>query len=326
MDKKYPFKLTPFLLLIIGISVIILAGVIALNLKKLSSRTSHTESLPSSPPPSYRILFGGDVMLDRAIRTTMEMQGFDFVLAKLTPTFHTYDMVVANLEGTITTFPTRSVDTAWDDPNHFTFTFDPSVAAMLYRNNFKIVSLANNHSDDFGLEGVIQTKHYLSEAGIDFFGNTGFEKQPKDRVLIKNETSPSLAFVGYNQFVTDGLETALDDIKFATTAAELVIVMSHWGPEYEPVANEDIVNEAHQLIDAGADLIIGSHPHVVQQREEYRDKTIFYSLGNFIFDQYFDERFQKGLLVGTDIFSDGAMRFTEMPIKTESTGQTLLVQ
>lgn len=280
---------------------------------------------PKPTKPQYRVLFGGDVMLDRSIRTSMEKNGVDFILAELTPTFHQYDMVVANLEGTITTYPTRSVNTAVDDPNHFTFTFDPSVAPMLKRNNFQIVSLANNHSEDLGLEGVTQTKQYLSESKIDFFGNTGFEEQPKDRVFIKSDLTPSLAFVGYNQFVTNGFATAIEDIRFATTAADLVIVMPHWGPEYKPTANETIIGEAHQLIEAGADLIIGSHPHIIQQKEEYLGKTIYYSLGNFVFDQWFDERFQKGLLVGVNIFADKKMDFTEIPIKTESTGQTKLI-
>lgn len=329
MDKKYLFNLVSYYRRPIFIGVLILVCAMILSYTKLFSKHLYTKDLSSaapssSAPLSHRILFGGDVMLDRAIRTRMETHGVDFALDRLTSTFYTYDMVVANLEGTITTSPTRSVDTVVDDPNHFMFTFDPSVAPMLYRNNFQIVSLANNHSDDFGVDGVMQTKQYLSDAGISFFGNTGFEEQPRDRVFVRSGTSPGLAFVGYNQFVTDGLETALADIKYATTAAELVIVMPHWGPEYQPVANDDIINEAHQLIDAGADLIIGSHPHVVQQREEYHGKTIFYSLGNFVFDQYFDERFQKGLLVGVDIFSDGTMQFTEIPIKTESTGQTLL--
>jgi poly-gamma-glutamate capsule biosynthesis protein CapA/YwtB (metallophosphatase superfamily) len=285
-----------------------------------------TPASPSLVEPTYKILFGGDVMLDRSIRIKMEKHGPDFVLAELTSTFHEYDMVVANLEGTITTYPTRSVNTAVDDPNHFMFTFDPNVTPMLKRNNFQIVSLANNHSEDFGLDGVTQTKQYLSDSEINYFGNTGFEQQPSNRVFIKNELSPSLAFVGYNQFVTDGLATALADIQYATTAADLVIVMPHWGPEYKPTANSDIVSEAHQLIEAGADLIIGSHPHIIQQKETYLGKTIYYSLGNFVFDQYFDERFQKGLLVGVDIFADKTMRFTELKIKTEGTGQTKLLK
>lgn len=304
-------------------SIALLVGILVLGKDQLFSINSHNRMLSSSQQPSQKILFGGDMMFDRAIRTTMEMQGTDFVLAELTSTFHSYDMVIANLEGTITSNPTVSVDTAWDDPNHFMFTFNPSIAPMLRRNNFAAVSLANNHSDDFGLEGVTQTKNYLSDSGIGFFGNTGFETQPKERVFIKNDSKPSIAFVGYNQFVDNGFKTALEDIHFATVEADLVIVMPHWGPEYKPTANNDIVNEAHQLIDAGADLIIGSHPHVVQQKEEYLGRTIYYSLGNFVFDQYFDERFQKGLLVGVEIFSEGSMSFTEIPIETQSTGQTV---
>jgi poly-gamma-glutamate synthesis protein (capsule biosynthesis protein) len=294
-----------------------------LNQKLLASPFFHSESSPPTPP-SHRILFGGDIMLDRAIRTQMEQHGVDHVFAQLKHFFHSYDLVIANLEGAITTNQTRSVNTEWDDPNHFTFTFDPSVAKMLHQNNVKALSLANNHSADFGRDGVKQTKHYLKKARVSYFGATGFEVKPSDRVVIINDIYPSLALVGYNEFVSDGLALGIEDIAFARSEAEIVIVMSHWGPEYKPVANSEVVNVAHQLIEAGADLIIGSHPHVVQQKERYKGKTIYYSLGNFVFDQYFDPRFIKGLLVGIEICSDGSMQFTEFPIVTETTGQTVL--
>ena len=81
-----------------------------------------------------------------------------------------------------------------------------------------------------------------------------------------------------------------------------MIVFLHWGEEYQLISSSSQRKLAHSLIDAGADLIIGSHPHVVQEIEKYKGKLIFYSLGNFIFDQYFSRETQKGLAVSLELY------------------------
>jgi poly-gamma-glutamate synthesis protein (capsule biosynthesis protein) len=104
-----------------------------------------------------------------------------------------------------------------------------------------------------------------------------------------------------------------------------LIVYTHWGKEFTDVPEADIRNLAHQFIDAGADLIIGSHPHVIQSQEEYRGKKIYYSLGNFIFDQFFDPRTQKGLVVTAEIQAgvDG-IKLQESAAQMKTSGQTVL--
>lgn len=276
-------------------------------------------------PQPIRILFGGDMMFDRDIRLVLEKNGDDFVFSELSDFLHTYDFVVANLEGTITKNKSVSVHTTAEQPSHFQFTFDPGVASMIAKHNISLVSVANNHTDDFGEKGIYETKQYLQDASVNYFGYSGYEKESSDRVFTKLDITPSLAFVGYNQFAENGFSIAIDDIAYAQNQADIVIVMPHWGAEYLSEAQQPIVDEAHALIDAGADLIIGAHPHVIQQRELYEGKTIYYSLGNFVFDQYFEPIVRKGLLVEVQISNDGALSFTEFNISLDRTGKTMLM-
>lgn len=279
---------------------------------------------PAEPQP-IRLLFGGDLMFDRHIRQFMAAAGVEFILEPMTETFQAYDAVVANLEGPITDFPSRSVNSVVGSTNNFIFTFDPNVVPMLKQHDF-IVNLGNNHILNFGAEGVRQTKQYLANNKLEFFGNTSWETSSAERILIKDFGELTLAFVNYNQFVDQGFPTALADVAAAKPLSDLVIVMPHWGNEYETTANQVVQNWAHQLLDAGADLIIGGHPHVIQQTEVYQGKTIYYSLGNFVFDQYFEPAVGHGLLVGVEIFSDHTMTFTELPIQLTPNGQTQLIQ
>lgn len=281
---------------------------------------------PEPTPPPVRLLFGGDMMFDRHIRQHMEKQGTLWPLEPLTKVFNQYDAVIANLEGPVTNFPSKSVGSEVGSPNNFLFTFDPSVVSLLSANNITIVNLGNNHILNFGTEGARQTKEFLLTGGIRFFGNTSLETGPSQRVLITEFGEHIVAFVNYNQFVSGGLEAALEDVAYAEPRADLTIVMPHWGNEYEPIANAVVQGWAHQLIDAGADLVIGGHPHVTQQTEVYEGKTIYYSLGNFVFDQYFEPAVQRGLLVGVEILPDLSLDFTELPIQLNRDGQTTLVQ
>lgn len=271
------------------------------------------------------LLFTGDVMLDRTIRQKMNQYGNEHVLRELVPLFRQYNFVIINLEGPITSNPSRSVGSTPGSPANFIFTFDPSVAKTLFDAGVSLVNLGNNHIRNFGEDGVQQTKQYLSEANIRFFGDTGSESESKDRVLLLEREGVRIGLTNYNQFTTDGLEHALADIAFVRPNVDLLIIYTHWGNEYVPAANAVIESQAHRFIDAGADLVVGSHPHVIQNTEEYRGKRIYYSLGNFIFDQYFSPETQQGLLVGVEVDPQTKeMRFTEYKVRLQPNGQTVL--
>lgn len=250
----------------------------------------------SSPAPKpIKIVFGGDLMFDRNIRLQAEkFGGYDFFFTNLAPLFQEADLVVANLEGPITEFSSQSVGTLPGSPKNFIFTFSSAVVETLAKNNFYLLNLGNNHILNFGLEGLAQTKNYLKVAGIGYFGNTGDDEK---RYFVWQKDNLKIGFVNYNQFAPNGFALAKEDILKARPQADLVILYAHWGEEYQERPGQTIEKQARQLVEAGADLIIGSHPHVVQPAELYQGKKIYYSLGNFLFDQYFSPETQKGLLV-----------------------------
>jgi gamma-polyglutamate biosynthesis protein CapA len=145
------------------------------------------------------------------------------------------------------------------------------------------------------------------------------------RYLIKTFENTNVAFVSFNQFVSNQpLEKAIEDIKAAKQKADIVIVTPHWGNEYQSIAQGQVVEWAHAFIDAGADVIIGAHPHVIQQKEIYKTKTIYYSLGNFIMDQYFSKETKEGLLVEVIINKNKELAFKEYYVDIQNNGQTVL--
>jgi poly-gamma-glutamate synthesis protein (capsule biosynthesis protein) len=280
-----------------------------------------------SPRPEIKILFGGDMMFDRNIRLAAQDQSYQYLLQPLAELFVQQDLVVANLEGPVTNNNPVSVGTVPGSPNNYIFTFSPQVVPVLKQYKIEVVNLGNNHILNFGLEGYRQTINYLNQEQVAYFGQIG-QKVPQAEQqlsLIEDINGYRLAFVNYNQFAQIGLEPVLTEIDRIKKQADLVIVFSHWGNEYQPEANQVITNWAHQLIDQGADVVIGSHPHVVQNHEVYQGKHIYYSLGNFVFDQYFQPEVRRGLLVQLVVDSStDQLEFNTFEIEMLKTGQTQL--
>jgi poly-gamma-glutamate synthesis protein (capsule biosynthesis protein) len=270
---------------------------------------------------AVKILFVGDLMFDRYIRQVAERRGRDFVFAGVKKMLAENNLVVGNLEGPITDSPSVSVASAMGEKNNYIFTFPSQTSADLGQNNIRLVNLGNNHILNFGETGLAQTKAYLQASGIDFFGDPSAGK----RLATWKKGGVKVVFVSYNQFEFDAVNQTLCDIEAAKQLQDdKIILYTHWGKEYANAPEEKIQALAHQFVDAGADLIIGSHPHVTQGKEEYQGKLIYYSLGNFIFDQYFSPETQKGLAV--QIAIDPAtkkMTAQEFPVVMNHSGQTL---
>jgi poly-gamma-glutamate synthesis protein (capsule biosynthesis protein) len=279
-----------------------------------------TIPLPSEP---VVLLFGGDVMLDRYIRQKAIANGYSIILEDFRELTARADAVVVNLEGPVTNFPSRSIGSAVGSSNNFYFTFEPAVTDFLTEYNITIVNLGNNHIHNFGTEGLEQTYTNLDAAGIKHFGFVGSSEQSSALITTINEIT--FGFVNYNQFQSGGYEQALADIAAVKSEVDIVVVHPHWGLEYKPIANEVIQTQAHAFIDAGADLVIGAHPHVVQQTDVYKGKTIYYSLGNFVFDQYFEEAVRRGKLVEVRFDPETLeQEFTEFETWLEQDGTTSL--
>jgi gamma-polyglutamate biosynthesis protein CapA len=271
-----------------------------------------------------KILFIGDMMFDRYIRTLAEKRAGDysFIFSEIKDFLSGYDLVIGNLEGPITGKNSVSVGTAMDEKKNLVFSFDPAVAKVLWESNIKLVNLGNNHILNQGEEGLAETEKSLEEAGIEYFGDTGHGQEFSIRKIRGNE----LAFINYNYSQSGSFEKALGDIKNLKGQSDFVIALPHWGTEYKAGdPGQKIREAAHELVDAGADLVVGTHPHVVQESETYKGKKIYYSLGNFIFDQYFSLDTMRGLAVGVEMNPEGkSMNFQNIPVRMEKRGKTTI--
>ena len=267
-------------------------------------------ALVTPPSTQASLLFVGDIMLDRTIRKDGELYGYKNLFACLENEFKGYDEVIGNLEGTITNFQSVSRDAAYEAPASFRFTFDTQAVQSLVDIGLSIVSIGNNHIRDFGDEGINQTIQNTQEMNLLVFGNPQKNRPSGDRrYVIKEIAGTKIAFIAYNQFFGTKEQT-FEDLQEAISYSDLQIIYTHWGDEYTP-ARSDIKILARSFVDAGADLIIGGHPHVIQEIETYKDVSIYYSLGNFIFDQYWEEAVRTGLGVEVLIANKKIQSLTE---------------
>ncbi len=247
--------------------------------------------------PNTTLYAVGDIMLGRFVETLMTRSSKRYPFQDMGGLISDVEIAFGNLEGPIHTDHRQTPD--FD----LHFSFDPIMAGLLSAEGFDIMGLANNHTYDQGIPAFLDTMRYLHEDGLEFFGHP-MEARPE--YVLKHG---DINFIGFHDtFQGDFIEEdALAVITDTASADTFDIVSIHWGPEYALTSAEVQQELGHKIIDAGADLIIGHHPHVVQEIEEYEGKLIFYSLGNFIFDQYFSPDVQEGLTVGIEFTDDGVM-------------------
>lgn len=278
-----------------------------------------------------KILFVGDLMLDRGIRYYANKGGGnDFIFSAgggptsgwetLSDFLKSNDLVVATLEGPITDNKSVSSGTAPGSKYNYFFTMDPSVAETLKKHNIGLVNIGNNHILDFRTQGLASTKKYLDNANVGYFGEPDGQKS-----IIKDFSGTKVAFISYNEFYRDDRQSTIDEIKKLRPISDFVIVYCHWGIEYQKNPTTAQRELAYKFIDQGADFVVGSHPHVIQTSEEYKGKKIYYSLGNFIFDQHFSEDVRRGLGVILEIRKNSKeLFFDEINFYLQSNGQTII--
>jgi poly-gamma-glutamate synthesis protein (capsule biosynthesis protein) len=256
------------------------------------------------PDEKYDMLFVGDIMMDRGIEQIIAGEGkgdmlYPFqnvrdMLAKPTITF-------ANLEG-----PISNVGS-----NHgsvFSFRMDPATTKALYDVGVDIVSVANNHMGDYGREALEDTFRRLRRAGIAYTG-AGWNHAEAVTPTILERNGQRIGFLGFSDVGPNwieardalsgvaiaGTQEVTDAVRQAQSLVDILIVSFHFGDEYETKSNNIQKELAHAAIDAGAKVVIGTHPHVAQEVEEYHGGVIAYSLGNFIFDQAFSKDTKNAL-------------------------------
>jgi len=266
----------------------------------------------------------GDIMLDRNVHKKTQTVGqgnYNFPFELFSTNTLQYDFRIANLEGPITN--NKSVVT----PNNLSFTFSPNYLEPL-KNNFNIVNLGNNHTHNFGRKGLAQTHNYLTDFGIKYFGDPYNTTSSLSLIIEKNKIK--IGLVGFHQLIGYGFDYFLEEIKNLRPQVDFLIALPHWGIEYNNTNPGQLQKtQARQIVDAGVDMIIGTHPHVIQPIEKYNDKLIFYSLGNFIFDQYFSPETMRGLTISLNLerASDKIISTLELlPIKLNLDYQPYFVQ
>lgn len=232
------------------------------------------------------ILAFGDLLLDRYIKLYIDRNSPEYPFENIKEIFAGNDIVMANLEGSFTDFAPRPLD-----PDNTSFTFTPELAAILKQTGFNLVNLANNHVQDFGRDGFAQSRACLEQNSIDHFGDY-YNDRP---ALVKEANGQKIAFVGYHSLADPATAGTIEKIKQAREIADYIIVYTHWGAEYQNDFSKSQQAAGREFIDAGADAVLGSHPHVIQPVEIYKNKAIFYSLGNFLFDQIFSFEVRHGL-------------------------------
>ena len=233
----------------------------------------------------------GDVLLDRGVRASLERRSLDELLSDVAPSLREADLAVGNLECPLSTRGLRSA-------KPFSFRGDPVHASSLASAGFDAMSLANNHSLDYGRVALSDTIASLEGAGIAAIG-AGPSRASAMRARVIERKGLRIALLGYcAMFVeattprTDAvtiseydLEEFLREIRAARSASDVVIVLPHWGREWSGVPNDTQRRLADQFIEAGATIVAGAHPHVLQPIERRGTSLIAWSLGNFVFDQ-----------------------------------------
>lgn len=248
----------------------------------------------SSGGDTLTIAFTGDILLDRGVRQQIERDGIESIFdARADSVFRCSDMVVGNLECPATTLKTPMM-------KKFVFRAEPEWLEALRAHGFTHLNLANNHSVDQGRRGLVDTWHNVERYGMTAVGvgNTMAEaaqpvllaEHPRRVWLIASLQMPLEHFPylpeapSVNQESIDSLVVRIRALR-AEDSTAVILVSLHWGQEHtlEPTPMQR--SAAHRLIDAGADALICHHTHTLQTIEPYRGKYIYYSLGNFIFDQ-----------------------------------------
>lgn len=243
---------------------------------------------------SLTVVLTGDILLDRGVRQVIERRGADHLFSPgVDSVLSSAQVVVGNLE-----CPATKIEAPVF--KRFIFRGEPEWLQTLHRHGFTHLNLANNHSIDQGREGLMDTHRNIQRAGMVPIGAGATMNEAVQPVLLAESPrrvylvpSLRLALENYaylpdqpcvSQEPMDSLLERVRMLKRADSTA-IVIVSLHWGGEHtlQPVPRQRV--EAHQLIMAGADVIVCHHTHTLQTIEEFRGKKIYYSIGNFIFDQ-----------------------------------------
>lgn len=244
------------------------------------------------------LLLTGDIMLGGEFLNFKDRQNVDYEypFRSIKSLLEEADIVFGNLECTLS-----KEGIARKDKTMALYAPPESISALKYL-GFNAVSVGNNHINDYGPQGLEKTMEILKENNVPFFG-AGRNLEEASQELIVDKNNVRVAFLGYTtdeRYVKSVIATQnsagcvfydfsriANDIDRVGNSADIICISLHWGYEYYSYPSHKQVNLAHQIIDAGAHVVIGHHPHIIQGFERYKEGIIFYSLGNFFFPDFY---------------------------------------
>lgn len=275
----------------------------------LAAQKKNVSRLMSGITP-LSLLFVGDVMLGRGVEEKIVTQGggdfsFPFQLARAS--IQKADIAFANLEGPIS-------DKGEEKGSVFSFRMDPPAAMGLKDAGFDVVSLANNHMGDWGREAFEDTMRRLRRAGVAYAG-AGWNAAEAYQAATIEKNGVSIGYLAFSDVGPDWMQAeeaysgialaSIESVKKLVAKAkerhDIVVASFHFGEEYQKEPSDRQRALARAAIDAGATIVIGHHPHVIQPIEEYHSGVIAYSLGNFVFDQPFSEDTMEGMMLEVEL-------------------------
>jgi len=260
----------------------------------------------NQPAGEIRITMVGDILMGTFIGNYIDKYGVDYPWKDVSPILNNSDLAIANLE--------TSVSTQGDTikPVGYGFRSKPETLQGLVNSGIRFVSIANNHTLDFGEPAFFDTLDYLKKYNIAYAGG-GRNIQEAKKPYVFEKNGITMAFISYTEIVPysswkasetnpgisafseSHLTETLEYVESLSKKYDLVFVILHWGLEHTPIPEKRQINIAHQIIDRGAAGIIGHHPHVLQPLEFYKNKPILYSIGNFVFLVYNEKSAETGI-------------------------------
>lgn len=239
-------------------------------------------------------------MLDRGIRSAIKRNHLGYPLEKTRGFTKSFDLAFCNLE-----CPISYRGKPLQKP--YCFRADTCYFSGIREAGFNIFSLANNHTLDWGKDGLLDTKEIIEENNLYPVGAGKNQNEARPPIIIRKNglRFAFLAYVGlgFERLALKQspgpaqarLEEIVEEIESVREEVDFVIVSLHWGVEYQSKPNKEQVRWAHRIVDAGCDLLVGHHPHVLGSVEIYKSRFICYSLGNFVFDQRKLKQRQSGI-------------------------------
>ncbi len=297
-----------------------------------------TQTPTSAAPQKITLLFSGQIVPGRCVQAGVDQRGSaDYIYADIRDVIQSADLAIGTVNGSISEVSPYMGCVSWT----FILNGSPLQADAIGNAGFDAASVATNHINNCSLTNCgyrpfLDTLANLRRVGVTPIGggeNLAEALQPVvfnvkgvrfaivslgeiERLAFAGEDHPGIAILNE--------ENLKKSIAAARQAGDVVIVMPHWGPEYSPLPNPNQMKYARQAVEAGADLVVGNHPHVIQGMQTIDGVQVFYGLGNFVFDQYWELRLRSSLLVQVTFEGKEYRGYNLIPVVSARDGKVSL--